>query len=171
MVENIVNKSSSQKRRRVIVLALYIVLLLWFGSAFTLFNLAPNNAEDEIPGSLFLFYIGVFMIVAVVDTIIFHALRNSIQNVADKEDHNIDERQRTVRDSAYRLAYQIVTIGLLSVLLYAQLASGFQWWLPLPSEEMLPSTIGMVFTLVLILTVTLPTSIVAWNEPDLEPDE
>ncbi len=168
MRERIVDKNSSQKRRRTVVLTLYILLTSLIGW-HSIIYLTFKDSEEELSALTFLLTFGVIVIAIVVYGIIYSALRVSVQQIATKG--KLDERERTVRDNAYRLAYHIVTGILLWTLLYAQLASQFQWWLPQPPERMLSPIIGLTLGLVLAVTSTLPTSIIAWNEPDPEPEE
>jgi hypothetical protein len=84
------------------------------------------------------------------------------KSVADMPDACIDERQRQVRDQAYRPAYiALATIALLTVV-YLGFATKFNF--PLPVSFWLDSMLnGVTF-----IIASLPTAIVAWGEPDHE---
>lgn len=78
----------------------------------------------------------------------------------------LDERDRAVRDHAYRRAYWIVSILVLLALAYAMLAAERPgWWLPERQSDY-----WALFIVLAIVTGVLPTTIVAWIEPDEEPD-
>ena len=165
MLASIVNQSSSRKRRREAVLALYLLLVLWNAWPF-MFYLVGTNEEGEIPPLPFLLILGISFGALVAFWAIYSTLKASIQQIADLKDSGIDERQRTVRDHAYRSAYQIVATALACVLLYGYIASDYGWWLP-PAERAFQTLWLAAF----MLTFTLPTAIIAWNEPDPAEEE
>lgn len=164
MLERIVNKGSSRRRRRRVVVALYLILTGTIACGFT-FLAAPVDENGEISAFIFFSILGLVLAGTTAFYLVSFAIRGSVQHVADKGDDGLDERQRVVRDRAYRSACHVVTGALMSTLLYGQLASQFQLWLP-------PAGVFQIgLPLVFALTFTLPTAIVAWNEPDPEPEE
>jgi hypothetical protein len=92
------------------------------------------------------------------------------QEIADKRDADLDERQTAVRDSAHRTAYQILGTLLLGAL--------FLLWVmiePLGERPWMPK-LSIQNPIVVYMTtfwvyVTLPTSVIAWREPDPEPGD
>lgn len=90
------------------------------------------------------------------------------QRIADKKEGDLDERQRMVRNRAYYSAYQVLGSVVLTALLYWHLdAQQFEG--ALPSPDITGENATSLFVGILWLIITLPTSIIAWNEPD--PDE
>lgn len=80
------------------------------------------------------------------------------------QDTRPDERQRTIWDRALRKAYVVVLAVLLVVTGYLL----FVWpLLRLPRGEILPLLSIAIF----LLALSLPNAIVAWTEPDPEPEE
>lgn len=76
--------------------------------------------------------------------------------------HLLDERQRAVRDRAFRIAYLIVSVVFLAAaLLYSRLALRATAGGPVAYHDLLPLGIGAV-----LITLTLPLAVVAWTEPD-----
>jgi hypothetical protein len=82
-------------------------------------------------------------------------------SIANDSDNALDERQQRVRDRAYRPSYWVVSLILLLGAAYVQLADSSGWWLPSSTEAFQ----GITWTLI-FLTMTLPTAIIAWTEPD-----
>jgi MFS family permease len=85
-------------------------------------------------------------------------------NLPNLPDHTLDERQRGVRDAAYRTSFLIISILLLGVALYLMLANGFGWSMLRSGEDA-----QAIFWGVLLVITTLPTAVIAWTTPD--PDE
>jgi len=93
-------------------------------------------------------------------------------NLANNPDDRLDERQRRVRDAAYRWAYAISSATVFLALLYWYIAADvadadkLKLWLP--------STFGernAVFWGAWLLLTTLPAAVLAWLEPDPVGDE
>ena len=90
------------------------------------------------------------------------------QRIADKKESDLDERQKTVRNRAYHSAYQVLGSVVLTALMYWHLdLQHFEG--ALPSPDITKQNATSLFSGLLWLIITLPTSIIAWNEPD--PDE
>jgi hypothetical protein len=83
-------------------------------------------------------------------------------SIANDSDSALDERQQRVRDRAYRPSYWIVSLILLLGSTYVLEANNSDWWLPSSAGAFQ----GITWTLV-FLTMTLPTAIIAWTEPDV----
>lgn len=105
----------------------------------------------------------MFLIAALAGGLVFPAIKGSTQRVAEQwGDDALDESQREVRDRAYRLAYRALAVVFVTGLAYLQFA--LLEGLPLPAAE----RVGMLSPFGVWLTTTLPTTIVAWTEPDPE---
>ena len=87
-------------------------------------------------------------------------LRKLTRKMADAPDPKLDERERSVRDRAHRLAYRF--LGIL-FMLYFTLASGVFIQLPRLDPK---QSVGVGFV-ALLLMGTLPMSIIAWTEQEL----
>lgn len=149
------NKKSSRKRRRLAVLLFYLSL----SSVCGYFLVAPVGGQTL--GRLADLSSVVMTIVCIG---IIASIRGSVQNLADVNDRLLDERQQRVRDRTYRHAYAILSLVLSFVLLSGALALMAGLTPSFPSE-------GALFWIFLVpswLTLTLPTMIIAWNEPDPE---
>ncbi len=140
--------------RRRAVLAAYggyalTVAIFWIGYAA---DLGPRfRALGFIPGLVYL--VGFFALCS-------RGL--GAWNIANDSDSALDERQQRVRDRAYRPSYWVVSLILLLGTAYVQLANNSGWWLPSSTEAFQ----GITWTLI-FLTMTLPTAIIAWTEPDV----
>jgi hypothetical protein len=74
--------------------------------------------------------------------------------------HLLDERQRSVRDRAFRIAYLILSLVFLAGTAF------YSWRFVRPEQShgthfVLPVGIGVI-----LLSLTLPLAVVAWTEPD-----
>ena len=84
--------------------------------------------------------------------------------VADTLDRHLDERQRLVRDRAYRVAYYGISAAMLVLSLVVLYAAGDdQSWSTL--RQLAPFGPWLAF-----VVGSLPTAIVAWSEPDAAED-
>lgn len=77
-------------------------------------------------------------------------------------DENLDERQNSVRNYAYRNAYITLSAVIIVALLYTMLAIDFNWWLPSGSGQ-----VTALFFSFLFIMLILPSAIIAWTEPEL----
>ncbi len=159
-----VDKNSTRRRRRKAVAGSYLVLALVYSLIIAAYVL---NANIGLVGGTLLF--GLLL----VSLSLIKAIRASIQNLADANVQLLDERQKQVRNDAYRLAYKILSsILLLSLILLCTIFM-VDSVLGLPTLS-LPTlktgNVGYIYTFIYIpcflIVTTLPTMIVAWNEPD-----
>jgi hypothetical protein len=153
----IVNRDSSRGRRRGAVAAHYVAMALalvsWFGA---------TSVDGQ---GLFWSLIVAFLVFSLVGGHIFVVVKSSTQRVAEQwGDGTLDERQRQVRDGAYRLAYVVLAGVFLLGLIFVQLAPFMD--LPLPGRE----RASMLLPFGAWLVSTLPTTIIAWTELDPEPE-
>lgn len=148
----------SQRQRRVLVLAQYAGLFSY---------LTVTVFMDDA-------WWLVLALVGVVATVLIHSklLVRFTQKIADKEDSELDERQTAVRDNAHRTAYQILGSAIIVGLVLLQMSTtgplSFRPWTP---QLSIRSIVLPVTTTILWMYVTLPTAVIAWAEPDPDPDE
>ena len=131
-----------QKRSvRLALLAFYIIIyaIHW---AITL-----GNIDKQIVFAPITFGLAVFS---------SFLLSLSIARITDKSDRQLDERQKTVRDGAYRIAFQIlIFVGMIFVLIIGN--TGI-----LLVNQHRNTFISSLF----ICAVTIPVSVIAWLEPE-----
>ena len=146
----------SRGRRRLLVLAIYIGLV-----AYTTTALIEGNSWWITVGLL-----------GAATTVVIHGwlLLPFTQKIADKEESDLDERQVDIRNRAHRKAYQILGSVVIAALLYMNISLdyfGNPLWTPAITDENVSTVlIGTIW-----LVITLPTSIIAWNEPGPEESE
>lgn len=143
-------------QRRFLVSMTYVCLVVYVGTFLT---------TESSPW----FWFGLPAFVAAV-AIYFWLLAPFTQRIADEKDTKLDERQMVVRNHAHRTAYRILGSLLIVALTYLHLSVGVldnrPWTLQISEDDITP-----IFTGALWLIITLPTAIIAWNEPDPIPDE
>lgn len=158
--DRFIDKNSDQRRRRWTVLAMYLFMALSLGMfiGFSTFENAAEGWRWLMLACSVIFFFPYYSA--------FQALRAATQGIANEQHPNLDERQQVTRNLAYYRAYTILSSVALFVLFYYGLAlSGIRLplWVP-PAKSFLQA----VFLPTFLLVNTLPTSIIAWNEPDLE---
>jgi hypothetical protein len=149
-------RSLSQRQRRVRVLVEYAGI----------FALPMVSILSESAWWMLLALVGV------VTTVLIHGrlLVLFTQEIANKLDADLDERQTAVRDSAHRAAYQILgslVLGALFLLWVIIEPLGGRPWTPQISIQD-PTTI---FVTTLWVYITLPTAVIAWREPAPAPGD
>jgi hypothetical protein len=148
----------SRRQRRLLVLAEYAGLFS-VPMAFVL----TENSWWSLLGLL-----GVLAAVLIHDRL----LLRFTQKIANKADADLDERQTAVRDNAHRAAYQILGTSIIVVLALVQMMTtgplADRPWTPQISVQ---SVVVPASTTFLWMYVTLPTAVIAWREPDPDPDE
>jgi hypothetical protein len=148
------------QNRRKLVISLCISYVI----ALIAFLLIPFLAPTHVDWARFFFY-GLTLIATLSCGISYALLAASTRNIAQKPDHQLDERRRLLRDRAYRLSYRIVSVFLLiSLANYMFLrplilsleidALSFLYSFSLPGVVLFFST--------LLLVAALPTMIIAW---------
>ena len=105
----------------------------------------------------------VFLAATLLQLIWFVWLGRTYVNAPRLADAELDERLLQVKNQAYRRAY----LTLAPVVVVA-------WLLSLGALQWQPNDLGRILAAVLVVAVallmgTLPTTIVAWQEPDPEP--
>jgi len=150
-----VRRPMSLRRRRALVVATYVGF-----AAFMVTLYAGYTAAPRWP-----FWLGCSAIILFVATAAaFIALVRAPGYAADVLDARLDERQRQVRDHAYRFAYYGLTIlfGGFSLLVMYAAGSNASWQAIQDMALLLP---WLTF-----LPGSLPTAVVAWTEPDILED-
>ncbi len=150
------DRIGSRATRRRAVLALYLgyptfIAAMWLGSFF-------NHRQQHAIAAPFL---GIVIVASAAMlwggyTLLARTAIN-LPNIADRV---LDERQRLVRDGAYRVSFRLVSGVLLIAALYMLLALGFEWPLPRSGDAA-----QAIFWGVFIVTTTLPTAVIAWTTP------
>ncbi len=99
--------------------------------------------------------------------VLWIGLRRAVRTIADLPDELIDERQRVVRDRAYRLAF----IALSTLLVLGSMAV-FGWFLLGAQDGSrdfaidVNSAPGLTF-FVIGVVLSLPSMVIAWTEPEV----
>ncbi len=148
----------SQRERRVLVLAEYAAIFSY-----------PVVAI--LRGSAWWLLIAV---VGIVATVLIHErlLLPSTQKIANKADADLDERQTAVRDDAHRTAYQVLgSVILVALVLLQMLTTGPLSDRPWTPQISVRELVSSVTPTAIWLYVSLPTAVIAWAEPDPDPDE
>lgn len=146
----------SQARRRIAVLAAYLGYAAVVGFFWVRSNL-------DVPAWTMVLPLAAGL-VAVLGLATFCLGRT--WDVANEPDAALDERERSIRDRAYRRSYAVIASAYLLTVIYAAIGhdSGILW-LPRTWNELQAIMWG-----VLLLTLTLPPAVVAWTEPDPVPE-
>jgi amino acid permease len=148
----------SQRHRRVLVLAEYAGLFSY---------LTVTVFMDDA-------WWWLLALVGVVAMILIHSqlLVRFTQKIANKEDAELDERQTAVRDNAHRTAYQILGSAIIVGLVLLQMLTtgplGLKPWTP---QLSIRSVVTPALSTLIWMYVSLPTAVIAWAEPDPDPDE
>jgi len=113
-------------------------------------------------------------LVGIVAAVLIHdrLLLRFTQKIAHKVDAALDERQTAIRNDAHRTAYQVLgSVVIVALVVLQILTTGPLSERPWASQISLREIVAPVCTTILWLYITLPTAVIAWREPDTEPDE
>ena len=102
------------------------------------------------------------LIMIFVATMVYLFYKTDLWIFANAPDDQLDERQNVVRNYAYRHAYTFLSPLLILAFVYAMITSDKGVW-SLNS----PAQITVLFFEVLFLTLTLPSIVLAWMEPEI----
>jgi ABC-type amino acid transport system permease subunit len=91
----------------------------------------------------------------------YRLVQPRVMGTSDGTDQELDERQLQVRNVGYLNAYRGLGLLVMLFALYAYVASDNGWWLPTTSNAR-----TAVFCGIWGLTLTLPSAVLAWTEPD-----
>lgn len=146
----------SRGRRRALVLVMQLGMAAW---ALTFaFTGATSWSVMVLSFCLQLLYATIF----------FRFLQPVMAEVIRK-DRDLDERELSLRNAAHYHAYQILVVAI-STVTVAPLGASLYFGVDLP----LPMTgrhFAALFLLFMNLSLSLPASVVAWTEPDPEPED
>lgn len=132
-------------------------------SAFPMASLLTESAWWML-----LALIGIFAAVLIHDRL----LLRFTQKIANKQDTELDERQTAVRDNAHRTAYQILgTVIIVTLALLQMLTTGPLGDRPWTPEISIRGVAAPALSTLVWLYITLPTAVIAWTEPDADPEE
>jgi len=142
----------SKKKRRVAVMLNYIsyVILIFFFS-----NLLDNYQFIEIAG------LGILAIL-LVGTFIYLYVNINLWNLGNAPDNDLGESQIKVRNESYRYSYIVIATLLLLGVICMAIAFDAGLWFPSTYEEGNAIVWGAI-----LLTMTLPSAIIAWNEKEI----
>jgi len=143
----------SRTLRRRSVLAAYGGLLGWVAWSWLNLRIDPATWIKA----------GIFLAIAVhfVGLAVLASARGGVWKLANEPDARLDERQRAVRDRAYRRGYALLGAAVVLAATYLALALAFGW--PLPRST---GAVQMVLWTVIVVTITIPAAVLAWTEPD-----
>ncbi len=104
-----------------------------------------------------------------VYTVIFFRFLRPIMSEVIKKDRYLDERELSLRNAAHYRAYQIL-ITALTTITAAPIAASVYFGVDLPLR-ITQWHFTALFFLFMNLSISLPATVVAWTEPDPEPDD
>lgn len=146
----------SRGRRRALVLVMQLGMAAW---ALTFaFTGASSWSVMNLGLGLQLLYAVIF----------FRFLRPVMAEVI-KKDRDLDERELSLRNAAHYHAYQVLVVAI-STVTVAPLGASLYFRVDLPLQ-ITGRHFGALFFLFTNLSISLPASVVAWTEPDPEPEE
>lgn len=151
MIGRAAGESLDQNRRRSLVLAAFASLVVYV------------VASVLVGDTAWFWPIQLGWIAAAM--IHIRVLRPATQEMADETD-SLDERQSMVRNHAHYRAYRILAYVVLLPTFYAVIASRTELWFP----DLTASDVNAIFVGFVWVAIMLPTSVIAWSEPDPEDD-
>ena len=155
-MERGVEQRLSRSQRRLLVTVAYL-------------GLGTFIVESLMADSPWWLFVGSLLGFVATIAIHFWLLAPFTQRIADEKESKLDERQAAVRNRAHRTAYQILGSAILLVLLYTHIRLSYfsdQLWVP----EITADNVSTVLVGTMLLIITLPTAVIAWNELDSEPE-
>lgn len=143
-------------RRRALVLIMQLGMVAYaLATAFT----GADSWRDLV---VVLSFQSLYMV------IFFRFLRPIMAEVI-KRDRDLDERELSLRNAAHYHAFQILTTALV-IVIAAPMGASLYLGLDLPLR-VTPWHLVALFFLFANLSMSLPASVVAWTEPDPEPED
>ena len=142
---------NSQSRRRTIVVALYASYLL---------VLAPFWLAHNVAKPLLALAVPAFLLLTACLWAVLRLVRNYAYPSATCIPALVDERQAQIRDHSYVTAYQILSVVVCLYVIFTMFAHDFG--IPAPSAGQIQALLFGA----LLITLTLPASVVAWSQPD-----
>lgn len=113
----------------------------------------------------------VFLVLSLqsVYMVIFFRFLRPVMAEVIKKDRDLDERELSLRNAAHYHAYQILTVAI-TLVTVAPMAA-FLYFGVDPPLRITQWQFAALFLLFVNLSISLPASVVAWNEPDPEPED
>ena len=145
-----------RRRRRALVVAIYVSF-----AAFMVAMYAGYTAAPRWPTWLAVLAIVLFAATAAG----FIRLVTAPGYAADTVDRRLDERQRQIRDRAYRSAYYALTV------LFGALTLGVMYAAAIEEIWAGARDAALLLPWLTFLPGSLPTAVVAWGEPDPPTDD
>lgn len=142
--------------RRRLVLGSYLGFAL-----FVALTLSLPPLFRALSWSKYLVLLPVLPLVSLVVWCSFRLLQPQRLGISDGTDELLDERQRLLRGRAYLNAYRVLGLLFMLLLLYISLAVDQGW--PMPHGY---SAWNLLYMAALLLSLTLPSALLAWTEPD-----
>ncbi len=140
----------------------------WLGrvATFVMFGFYPTGALLRLaPSNDLIDLVGLgLMILAGLVAAAFTA--SYTYQLTHGHDDLLDERERQVRHKAHTLAYSGLAALLLSALIYMQLASDQNWWMPSDGDHWKTLFWGGI-----IAVFTFPAASLVWTEPARSGDD
>ena len=154
----------TRRLRRQLVVTLYGASLVYLvlQGILALGGFVAEDAPDLTARVLYWLIFGVQSLAfgAIVSCV--PALLYAEHNYARRPDQQLDERQRLVRDRAYRLAYRILSSVSLAVVVYVLATRLFDGlWRPDGGTVYVAAFVGYC-----AVVLCLPAAILAWTEPE-----
>lgn len=100
--------------------------------------------------------------------VIFSRFLRPVMKEVIKETPDLDERELSVRNQAHYSAYQVLKV-VLTIVTAAPLAASLYFGVDLPLR-ITHWHFAALYLLFMNLSISLPASVVAWTEPDPEPE-
>ena len=116
-----------------------------------------QDRSNESSAHLY-FTVSFFLLVFLLYCVVF-PLRASIRLIADAPDDFLDERQIRLRDTTYRVSYQLLA-GITTALTAILLGIGVNF-------TSYPGVTSGLFVSLLVLIIILPTMTLAWREKEI----
>jgi hypothetical protein len=138
--------------RRVWTIVLYTSTLSWCIAYFAKMQVLPAVYGVWLLGSLMLTGLALWRLF----------WRTGLYDAGHQQDTALDERQRYVRDRAYRWSYSFVALLLIMQMFYTAVALDKNLWLPDSYEQA-----NVLFWALFLLVMTLPPCLLAWTEPQI----
>ena len=134
-------------------------VLISYTSFLTLMLLLSTSIELPI-----FLHIPLLLLSAITLIYSLYYLYNDTQlwHFGNAPDAQLDERQVQVRNRAYRLAYTGVASFFILIVIYYSFAVDKNLWIPEDWEEA-----NLLVWIVIFMTLTLPSSILAWMEEEV----
>lgn len=154
-------------QRRWLVVELYLSYLFSLVGWWLIWGVKGTSPAERLFGSLMgSVEVLIPLVPSVVCVVLFIVLLSSrAGRVVQSREKDLDERQRMVRDRAYRYAYRVIAPLFLLVASYLVFLPIFAAQpglnLPLPTNMM--EGLACLWAVMLIV-LTLPTSIITWME-------